>query len=120
MSRPAKSCRPPPPTSTWRGSTERGSSRTWSAGRPSWRFEILADEQESRVAPEGRRRIGDQLVRAVAGVPVKVRTKLLIAFVGTSLLLVAVGLLGQLVLGRSNDRVGSFGSLQRRAIAYGQ
>ena len=52
--------------------------------------------------------------------PVTVRTKLLIAFVGTSLLLVAVGLLGQIVLGRSNDRVGSLGALQRRAIAYGQ
>jgi signal transduction histidine kinase len=64
--------------------------------------------------------MGDPLVRAVASVPVTVRTKLLIAFVGTSLLLVAVGLLGQLVLGQSNDRVGSFGPLQRRAIAYGQ
>ena len=52
--------------------------------------------------------------------PVKVRTKLLIAFVGTSVLLVAVGLLGQVVLGQSNDRVGSLGSLARRASAYGQ
>jgi signal transduction histidine kinase len=80
----------------------------------------LSEKQEPRVALEGRRRIDDRLVRAVAGLPVKVRTKLLIAFVGTSLLLVAVGLLGQLVLGQSNDRVGSFGTLQRRAIAYGQ
>ena len=45
---------------------------------------------------------------------------MLIAFVGTSLLLVAVGLLGQVVLGQSNDRVGSVGPLQRRAVAYGQ
>ncbi len=44
-------------------------------------------------------RIDDPFVRAIARLPVKVRTKLLIAFVGTSLLLVAVGLLGQLVLG---------------------
>jgi signal transduction histidine kinase len=80
----------------------------------------LAEEQESRVALEGRRRIGDRLVRAVAGLPVKVRTKLLIAFFGTSLLLVAVGLLGQLVLGQSNDRVESLGALQRRAVAYAQ
>ena len=80
----------------------------------------MAERQASRAARTGRQRIGDRLVRAVAGLPVKVRTKLLIAFVGTSLLLVAVGLLGQLVLGRSNDRVGSFGALQRRAIAYGQ
>ena len=80
----------------------------------------MADKLEARVAPEGRRRIDDRLVRAVAGLPVKVRTKLLIAFVGTSLLLVAVGLLGQLVLGRSNDRVGSLGALQRHAAAYAQ
>ena len=50
-------------------------------------------------------RIDDPFVRAVARLPITVRTKLLIAFVGTSLLLVAVGLLGQLVLGQSNDRV---------------
>jgi signal transduction histidine kinase len=40
--------------------------------------------------------------------------------VGTSLLLVAVGLLGQVVLGQSNDRVGSLGSLARRASVYGR
>jgi len=49
-----------------------------------------------------------------------VSTKLLIAFLGTSMLLVAVGLLGQRVLGQSNDRVGSLGMLQERAFAYGQ
>jgi signal transduction histidine kinase len=80
----------------------------------------LAGEQESRLAAEGRRRIGDPLGRAVARLPVKVRTKLLIAFVGTSLLLVAVGLLGQLVLGQSNDRVANLGALQVRASQYGQ
>ena len=36
------------------------------------------------------------------------------------MLLVAVGLLGQLVLGQSNDRVVSLGALQERATAYGQ
>ena len=75
---------------------------------------------EPRVAVEGRRRIGDPLVRAVARLPATVRTKLLIAFVGTSLLLVAVGLLGQLVLGQSNDRVASVGPLQERAVQYSQ
>jgi signal transduction histidine kinase len=79
----------------------------------------LAEEQEPRVAAEGRRRT-DSLVRAVARLPVKVRTKLLIAFVGTSLLLVAVGLLGQLVLGQSNDRVANLGALSVRASQYGQ
>ena len=54
----------------------------------------------------------DPFVRAVARLPVTVRTKLLIAFVGTSMLLVAVGLLGQLVLGQSNDRVVSLGAIQ--------
>ena len=52
--------------------------------------------------------------------PVTVRTKLLIAFVGTSMLLVAVGLLGQLVLGQSNDRVVSLGALRERAIGYAE
>jgi signal transduction histidine kinase len=80
----------------------------------------LAEEQESRVAREGRRRIGEPFVRAVARLPANVRTKLLIAFVGTSLLLVAVGLLGQLVLGQSNDRVASVGPLQERAVQYSQ
>jgi len=80
----------------------------------------LSEEQERRAAAEGRRRIDDPLVRAVARLPVKVRTKLLIAFVGTSLLLVAVGLLGQLVLGQSNDRVASVRALQERAVEYGK
>ena len=80
----------------------------------------MAEQQESRVAREGRWRIGDPFVRAVARLPVNVRTKLLIAFVGTSLLLVAVGLLGQVVLGQSNDRVASVGPLQERAVQYSQ
>ncbi len=78
----------------------------------------MAEEQEPRVVAEGRRRIDNPLVRGVARLPVKVRTKLLIAFVGTSVLLVAVGLLGQLVLGQSNDRVASVGPLQERAVEY--
>jgi signal transduction histidine kinase len=52
--------------------------------------------------------------------PAKVHTKLLIAFVGTSVLLVALGLLGQRVLGQSNERVVSLGALQKRAFGYGQ
>jgi signal transduction histidine kinase len=80
----------------------------------------LSEQRESPVAGEGRRRIGDPLVRVVARLPANVRTKLLIAFVGTSLLLVAVGLLGQLVLGQSNDRVASVGPLQERAVQYSQ
>ena len=78
----------------------------------------MAEERDSRVAREGRRRIGDPFVRGVARLPANVRTKLLIAFVGTALLLVAVGLLGQRVLGQSNDRVASVGPLQERAVQY--
>jgi len=80
----------------------------------------LAEERDSRAAREGRRRIGDRFVRGVARLPANVRTKLLIAFVGTALLLVAVGLLGQRVLGQSNDRVASVGPLQERAVQYSQ
>jgi signal transduction histidine kinase len=80
----------------------------------------LPEEQEPRAVLTGPLRIGDPLVRAVARVPVTVRTKLLTAFVGTSLLLVAVGLLGQVVLGQSNDRVASVGPLQERAVQYGK
>jgi signal transduction histidine kinase len=81
-----------------------------------------ADEERGAVVHKRRllSRIDDPFVRAVARVPVTVRTKLLIAFVGTSMLLVAVGLLGQLVLGQSNDRVVSLGALRERAIGYGQ
>jgi signal transduction histidine kinase len=84
--------------------------------------ETGAAKEPDAVAKEPRRlsRIVDPLVRAVARLPLKVRTKLLIAFVGTSLLLVAVGLLGQLVLGQSNDRVANLGALQERAVRYAQ
>ena len=59
------------------------------------------------------------LIRGVGRLPAKVRTKLLIAFVGTAVLVVAVGLLGLRVLGQSDERVGSLGALQKRAFAYG-
>jgi signal transduction histidine kinase len=60
------------------------------------------------------------LVRAVGRLPAKVHTKLLVAFVGTAALLVAVGVLGLRVLGQTNDRVESLGALQERAFAYGK
>jgi signal transduction histidine kinase len=60
------------------------------------------------------------VVRAVGRLPAKVHTKLLIAFVGTAVLVVAVGLLGLRVLGESNDRVARLGVLQERALAYGK
>jgi len=61
-----------------------------------------------------------RLVRAVGRLPARVHTKLLIAFVGTAVLLVAVGALGLRVLAQSDDRVSELGPLQERAAAYGK
>ncbi len=60
------------------------------------------------------------LVRAVGRVPAKVHTKLLVAFVATALLVVAVGVLGVRLLGQSNERVESLGELQRRSAEYAE
>ena len=65
-----------------------------------------------------RRERDNPLVRAVGRVPVKVRTKLLVAFAVIAALLVAVGVLGLRVLGQSNARVESLGTLQLRAATY--
>jgi signal transduction histidine kinase len=86
--------------------------------------ESRGEEQRGSAAVVGRRRLlssGDNpLVRAVGRLPAKVHTKLLIAFVGTTVLVIAVGLLGLRVLGQSNERVVSLGALQERAFAYGK
>ena len=60
------------------------------------------------------------LVRAVGRVPAGVHAKLLVAFVGTALLVVVLGVLGLRLLGQSNDRVETLGTLQVRAFAYGK
>jgi signal transduction histidine kinase len=85
---------------------------------------------ENRAAPErasaavGQRRplapADNPFVRAVGRLPAKVHTKLLVAFVGTAVLVIAVGLLGLRVLGQSNDRAVRLGALQKRAFAYGK
>ena len=62
----------------------------------------------------------DPLVRAVARLPARVHVKLLVAFVGTALLVVGVSLLGLRLLGQSNERVATLGTLQERAFAYGK
>jgi signal transduction histidine kinase len=62
----------------------------------------------------------DPLVRMVARLPARVHVKLLVAFVGTALLVVGVGLLGLRLLGQSNERVETLGKLQERAFAYGK
>ena len=76
-----------------------------------------------RAGPRRRRaRSPDEstLVRAVARLPARVHTKLLVAFVGTVLLVVAVGALGLRLLGESNERVETLGALQERTFKYGQ
>ena len=79
-------------------------------------------ERRAAVVEERRplSRGDDRLVRAVGRLPAKVHTKLLIAFVGTAVLLVAVGALGLRVLAQSDDRVERLGPLQERAAAYGK
>ena len=77
-----------------------------------------------RAAPDDRQRLshpGDNaFVRAVGRLPARVHTKLLIAFVGTAALVVAVGVLGLRVLGQSNERAARVAALQERALAYGR
>jgi signal transduction histidine kinase len=75
------------------------------AGRPNRRWLSRAD---------------NPLVRAVARLPVRVHVKLLVAFVGTALVVVGVSLLGLRLLGESNERVETLGTLQARAFAYGK
>jgi hypothetical protein len=58
------------------------------------------------------------IVRAIGGAPVKVRTKLLVAFAAIAALLIVVAVLGLRVLGQSNSRVESLGTLQLRAATY--
>ena len=60
------------------------------------------------------------LVRAVGRVPAGVHVKLLVAFVGTALLVVVLGVLGLRLLGQSNERVETLGTLQVRAFSYGK
>jgi signal transduction histidine kinase len=78
----------------------------------------------ARVAEAGRRRLlsraDNPLVRAVARLPVKVRTKLLIAILSIAALLAVVALLGLRVLGQSNLRAERLGALQVRVAGYQQ
>ena len=73
--------------------------------------------------PGPRRSLGradNPLVRAVGRVPATVLTKLLVAFAGTVVLLVVLGVLGLGVISDSNARVVTLGDLQQRATAYRQ
>jgi signal transduction histidine kinase len=70
-------------------------------------------------APRAPRAAPDNpLVRAVGRVPLKLRTKLIAGFAAIALLLVAVAFIGLQLLGQSNARVVSLGTLQLRAATY--
>ena len=74
-------------------------------------------------AEPGKRRLlspaDNPVVRAVGRVPAGVHVKLLVAFVGTALLVVAVAVLGLRLLGQSNERMATLGQFEERASAYG-
>jgi signal transduction histidine kinase len=80
--------------------------------------------QQERAAGQTKRRLlspaDNPLVRTVGRLPAGVHVKLLVAFVGTALLVIGVGLLGLRLLGQSNERVETLGTLQERAFAYGK
>jgi signal transduction histidine kinase len=75
---------------------------------------------ESHVARHSGVLVGNDnaLVRAVARMPWRVRSKLLLAFVGIVAMFVVVGILGLRTLSQSNARVEQLGTLQLRAAAY--
>ena len=80
--------------------------------------------QVTTAAGAPRRRLlspaDNRLVRAVGRLPAGVHTKLLVAFVGTALLVIVLGVLGLRLLGQANERVETLGTLQQRAFAYGK
>ena len=83
----------------------------------------MTETEASGRAPPARRatlstRVDNPLGRAVARVPVTLRTKLIAAFAAITVLLVAIALLGLRVLGDANSRVVSLGTLQLRAATY--
>jgi signal transduction histidine kinase len=82
----------------------------------------VADHQRSRFVTHARlstvSKTEGPIVRAVGRAPFTVRTKLLFALAVIAALLVVVGSLGLRVLGQSNARVESLGTLQLRAATY--
>jgi signal transduction histidine kinase len=80
--------------------------------------------QQGSTAGARRRRLlspaDNPLARAVGRLPAGVHAKLLVAFAGTALLVVVLGALGLRLLGQSNERVETLGTLQQRASAYGK
>jgi signal transduction histidine kinase len=80
-------------------------------------------EQDAAAGASKRRLLSpadNPIVRAVGRAPAGVHAKLLVAFVGTALLVVVLGVLGLRLLGESNKRVETLRTLQVRAFAYGK
>ena len=63
-------------------------------------------------------RADNPLVHGIARLPAKVRTKLLVSFLGIAVLLLLIALLGLRVLGQSNSRSESLKALEERAAGY--
>jgi signal transduction histidine kinase len=83
----------------------------------------MAQPEALEAPPAPRRRAvlpgtDNRLVRAVAGAPATVRTKLLVAFLIIAALLVLIGVLGLRLLGQSNARVQQLGTLQLQSEVY--
>jgi signal transduction histidine kinase len=82
------------------------------------------DAKQGAAAGASKRRLltpaDNPVVRAVGRAPAGVHAKLLVAFVGTALLVVVLGVLGLRLLGESNKRVETLRTLQVRAFAYGK
>lgn len=79
----------------------------------------MREETERQPGGEpGRNSAENPLARIVAQVPVRIRTKLLLAFSAMVLLLVGVGVLGQRVLSESNDRLETLARLQKNLTVY--
>jgi signal transduction histidine kinase len=76
----------------------------------------VADHQRRRrdAEPHSLNRVA----RVVGGAPAKLRTKLLVSFAAIATLLIVLAFLGLRVLGQSNARVESLGTLQLRAATY--
>jgi len=84
---------------------------------------LNAQQRGSAVGVSKRRLLSpadNPLVRAVGRLPARVHVKLLVAFGGIALLVVVLGALGLRLLGQSNERVETLGTLQQRAFAYGK
>jgi signal transduction histidine kinase len=87
-------------------------------------MEDAARPEQARAPAVRRRRLasaGDNpIVRAVGRLPLRVHTKMLLAFVATACLVVVVGLIGLRELAGANDRSKTLGALETRALQYGK